>query len=79
MPNEVELKIKEIIQRTHNVKSVRLETKENTDFKAGQYMIVTVKADGKDLTRYLSISNSPTEDGYIEFTKKLTDSDFSKQ
>jgi len=77
MPNEVELKIKEIIQRTHNVKSVRLETTEKADFKAGQYMIVTVKADGKDLTRYLSISNSPTEDGYIEFTKKLTDSDFS--
>ena len=78
MPNEVELKIKEIIQRTHNVKSVRLETKEKADFKAGQYMIVTVKSDGKDLTRYLSISNSPTEDGYIEFTKKLTNSDFSR-
>jgi ferredoxin-NADP reductase len=77
MPYEAELKIKEIIQRTHNVKSIRLETKENVDFKAGQYMIVTVKADGKDLTRYLSISNSPTEDGYIEFTKKLTNSDFS--
>ena len=27
--------------------------------------------------RYLSISNSPTEPGYIEFTKKMTGSDFS--
>ena len=27
--------------------------------------------------RYLSISNSPTEPGYIEFTKKITGSDFS--
>lgn len=78
MPNEVELKIKEIIQRTHNVKSVRLETKEKVDFKAGQYMIITIKSDDKDISRYLSISNSPTEKGYIEFTKKLTDSDFSR-
>ena len=78
MQNELELKIKEIIQRTHNVKSFRLETTEKLDFKAGQYMIVTVKSNGNDLSRYLSISNSPTEDGYIEFTKKLTDSDFSR-
>jgi glycine betaine catabolism B len=77
MPNEVELKIKEIIQRTHNVKSVRLETAEKADFKAGQYMMVTIKSDDKDISRFLSISNSPTEKGFIEFTKKLTDSDFS--
>jgi len=31
------------------------------------------------LKRYLSISNSPTEKGYIEFTKKLTERDFSKE
>jgi ferredoxin-NADP reductase len=78
MVNEAELKIKEIIQRTHNIKSFRLETAQKIDFKAGQYMIVTVKADGKDLNRYLSISNSPTEEGYVEFTKKLTESDFSR-
>ena len=28
--------------------------------------------------RYLSISSSPTEKGHIEFTKKITESDFSK-
>jgi len=78
MPNEVELKIKEIIQRTHNVKSFRLETTKRADFKAGQYMMATIKSDGKDLSRFLSISNSPTEKCYIEFTKKLTDSDFSR-
>jgi glycine betaine catabolism B len=77
MPNEIELKIKEIIQRTHNVKSIRLETTEKADFKAGQYMMVTIKSEDKDISRFLSISNSPTEKGYIEFTKKLTDSDFS--
>ena len=77
MANEAILKVKEIIQRTHNVKSFRLGIDQDIGFKAGQYMIVTVKSNEKDLSRYLSISNSPTEKGYVEFTKKLTDSDFS--
>ncbi|MEK7400001.1 MAG: FAD-dependent oxidoreductase [Candidatus Poribacteria bacterium] len=78
MASELELSIKEIIQRTHNVKSFRLELSNDVDFKSGQYMMVTVKANGKDVSRYLSISNSPTEKGYLEFTKKLTNSDFSQ-
>ena len=79
MACEAELKIKEIIQRTHNVKSFRLELNDDADFKPGQYMIVTITTDGKDISRYLSISNSPTEKGYMEFTKKLTNSDFSQR
>lgn len=78
MAQEAELKIKEIIQRTHNVKSFRLEIND-VDFKPGQYMIVTIIDNGKEISRYLSISNSPTEKGYIEFTKKLTNSDFSQR
>jgi len=45
-------------------------------YKAGQFLRVTLNND-KNLQRYLSISSSPTEDGYIEFTKKITASDFS--
>ncbi|MFC1703763.1 ferredoxin--NADP reductase [Candidatus Omnitrophota bacterium] len=78
MPEEREVKIKEIIQRTHNVKSFRLEVDEKAGFKAGQFM--SVSFDGsKELTRYLSISNSPTEKGYLECTKKITGSEFSKK
>lgn len=77
MINEEELKIKEIIQRTHNVKSFRLEVDNKINFKAGQYMIVTLNSE-KEISRFLSISNSPTEKGYIEFTKKMTGSDFCK-
>lgn len=47
------------------------------DFKAGQFLEVTLANDPK-LKRYLSISSSPTEKSYLEFTKKLTGSDFSK-
>jgi len=70
-------KVKEIIQRNYNVKSFRLEIDKDIDFKAGQFLSVRL-ADDPKLKRYLSISNSPTEKSYLEFTKKLTESDFSK-
>ncbi len=77
MPNEIEVKIKEVIRRTHNVKSIRVETEGSVAFKAGQFLSVSLRPQ-KEFKRYLSISSSPTETGYIEFTKKLTDSDFSR-
>lgn len=76
MPEELELSVKEIIQRTHNVKSVRLEVKEPVAYRAGQFCCVSMI--GEPLCkRFLSISSSPTEEGYIEFTKKITSSGFS--
>lgn len=77
MPVEIKVKIKEIIRRNYNVKSFRLEVPGVLDFKAGQFLLVKLLADPQ-LKRYLSISSSPTEKGYLEFTKKLTESDFSK-
>jgi ferredoxin-NADP reductase len=77
MPNETKVKIKEIIRRNYNVKSIRLEVPGILDFKAGQFLLVKLQ-DDPQLKRYLSISSSPTETGYLEFTKKLTESDFSK-
>jgi ferredoxin-NADP reductase len=77
MPAEIKAKIKEVIQRNENVKSFRLEIPGVLDFKAGQFLLVSLGTDPQ-LKRYLSISSSPTEQGYLEFTKKLTESDFSK-
>jgi len=77
MPAEVKTRIKEIIQRNYNVKSFRLEIPGVLDFKAGQFLLVRL-GDDPQLKRYLSISSSPTEKCYLEFTKKLTESDFSK-
>lgn len=74
--NELELKIKEVIPRTYNVKSFRLGVAEDIDFKAGQFMIISF---GNGLNKPLSIASSPTEKGYIEFTKKITGSEFSKR
>lgn len=79
MINELVLKIKEIIPRTYNVKSFRLEVKDDIDFKAGQFLRVFIKSEKEELNHYFSISNSPTEKGYFEFTKKITESDFSRR
>lgn len=76
MIGEQKAVIQEVVQRTHNVKSIRLDVGEKPQFKAGQFLSVTLE-NNPALKRYLSISNSPTEDSYLEFTKKITDSDFS--
>jgi len=77
MITELQTKVTEVIQRTPNVKSFRVAIDDWVDFKAGQFLFVTVDKD-KQLTKHLSISSSPTEKGFIEFTKKLTNSEFSQ-
>ena len=77
MPIKIEARIKEIIRRNYNVKSFRLELPAEPDFKAGQFLELAL-AGGEELKKYLSISSSPTEKCYLEFTKKLTQSDFSR-
>jgi ferredoxin-NADP reductase len=70
--------VKEITPRTYNVKSFRFPRPEALSYKAGQFLIVTIRAEGrKELSKPFSISSSPTEAEHIEFTKKLSDSEFS--
>ena len=73
-----ETEVLDAIPRTHNVKSFRFKTKEDINFKPGQFFFVTIHIDGREITKHFSFSNSPTERQYLEFTKKITDSDFSK-
>jgi ferredoxin-NADP reductase len=69
--------LKEIIPRTYNVTSFSFPRPAELNYKAGQFFFVTLKADGKELSKHFSFSSSPTEKTHIEFTKKLSDSDFS--
>ncbi|MFQ5867416.1 MAG: ferredoxin--NADP reductase [bacterium] len=75
---EFETEVIDIVQRTHNVKSFRFSIKGDVDFKPGQFFFVTIKIDGTERTKHFSFSNSPTEKGYVEFTKRITESEFSK-
>ena len=72
-----ETNVKEIIQRTYNVTSFRFPRPSALDYKPGQFLFITIKPGGKELSKHFSISSSPTEKEHIEFTKKFTDSEFS--
>lgn len=74
-----EMKVSDIVQRTYNVKSFRFPRPGSLNYKAGQYMLVTLRIDGQETRKPFSISSSPTEEDFIEFTKKLTGHPFSKR
>ncbi len=74
---EFETKVKDIILRTHNVKSFRFDRPESLNYKAGQFMFITIKSGKEEMKKHFTISSSPTEGDYIEFTKKLTGHEFS--
>jgi ferredoxin-NADP reductase len=72
-----ETKVEEIIPRTYNVTSFRFRRPATLSYKPGQYLFLTIKSRERNLSKTFSISSSPTEKKHIEFTKKLTDSEFS--
>lgn len=69
--------IQEVIPRTVGVLSVRFPRPVDFTYKPGQFFHVTLKFEGKEIGRYFSLSSSPTTEGYIEFTKRLSESDYS--
>jgi ferredoxin-NADP reductase len=72
-----ETDVKEIIKRTYNVKSFRFNRPQSFNYKAGQFMLLTLNIKGGEAKKPFSISSSPTEKELIEFTKKLTGHEFS--
>lgn len=67
----------DIIQRTSDVKSFRFPRPADFAFKPGQFLFVTIKDGQEELKKHFSISSSPTDTGYVEFTKRLTGNRFS--
>jgi len=72
-----ETEVKQIIKRTYNVKSFRFNRSQSFNYKAGQFMFLTLNIKGEEAKKPFSISSSPTEKEFIEFTKKLTGHEFS--
>ena len=75
---EFETKVIDIIQRTHDIKSFRFTLPDDITFKPGQFFFLTIRTNSKELKKHFSFSNSPTEKGYVEFTKRITKSEFSQ-
>lgn len=74
---EFEAKVKDVIMRTHNVKSFRFLRPSSFDYEAGQFIFVTIKIGEGNARKHFTVSSSPTEKDFIEFTKKLTGHEFS--
>jgi len=72
------LRLLEIVEEGPDVRTFRFEEKRGGLYKPGQYLILTLSVSGKETPKAFSISSSPTERGFIQFTKKVTDSAFSK-
>ncbi len=75
---EFETEVISVIKRTPHIKSFRFNCPGDATFEAGQIFRLTIMIDGKESTKHFSFSNSPTERGYVEFTKRITDSVFSQ-
>ena len=72
-----ETKILEIIPRTADVASYRLPRPSELNYKPGQFFFVALKQGDKELNKHFSFSSSPTDTGFIEFTKRFTDHEYS--
>jgi ferredoxin-NADP reductase len=70
-------RVVDIINRAPGVKSFRFGVNGELNFKPGQFFFITLEIDGNERTKHFSFSNSPTEKGYVEFTKRITQSPFS--
>ncbi|MDI3538914.1 MAG: glycine betaine catabolism [Methanolobus sp.] len=69
--------VSEIVRRSEHIKSFRFRKPEDFDYKAGQYIVVTLDVNGESVSKPFSLSSSPTEKDHLEFTKKLTGHEYS--
>jgi len=72
-----ETKIMEIIPRTADITSYRFPRPAELNYKPGQFFFVALRQGDKELNKHFSFSSSPTQEGFIEFTKRLTDHEYS--
>lgn len=69
--------ILEAKKETRDILRLRFDTQEqNFEFAPGQYLMLSIAT---GLTKPLSICSSPTKKGFVEISKKITESDFSKK
>ncbi len=76
---QFETEVFDVIQRTPNIKSFCFPTSDKgIRYQPGQFFFLTIKIHGEEAIHHFSFSSSPTDKDYIEFTKRITSSDFSQ-
>ena len=72
-----EAQVTKVVKRNAGVASFRFSRPSKLSYKPGQYMLVTLDIAGKEIMHPFSFSSSPTEEDFIEFTKKFSESEYS--
>ena len=76
---EFDTELSETIKRTPAIKSFRFPVPDKgANYEAGQFFFVSIKINGNEAVHHFSFSSSPTEKGYLEFTKRITSSEYSQ-
>ncbi len=74
-----ETEVSEVITRTPSIRSFRFPVRaKGFRYRPGQFFFITIKVEGQEADHHFSFSSSPTEKGYMEFTKRITASPFSQ-
>ena len=66
----VQAPVMAVFDETPDVRTFRIARPEGFEFKAGQFLTVRLRADGKEHVRCYSISSSPAVRGYFEISVK---------
>ena len=59
-----------VIDETHDIRTFRMARPDGFDFKAGQFLAIRLRADGKEHVRCYSISSPPGARGLLEISVK---------
>jgi glycine betaine catabolism B len=70
---EYEASFIESVERNYNTKSFRFTRAQGFEYSAGQFFYLTLD---KNKVKHFSFSESPTQKGFIEFTTRLTGSEY---
>ncbi len=75
---DFESKVLRVNQETTEIKSFQFSVPDDFSFKPAQHVVLELHVDGKKQMKSFSISSSPSRKGYIETTKRIGPSEYSK-
>ena len=75
---EFESKVLRVRQETPEIKSFHFSTPPEFSFKPAQHIVLELPVGGKGQKKSFSISSSPITNGYLETTKRMSQSEYSK-
>ena len=67
-PGFIQLPVLATFSETKDIKTIRLARPAGFEFRAGQFVAVRIRVDGKDLSRCYSVSSAPDVLGYFEIS-----------